>query len=94
MTFCCDMMEYHHQVVDCFADRIPNKIICFNPKFNEYGIKYDAISHIEINFCPWCGKKLPESLRERWHEELEKIGCDPSNNIDIPDKFKTDAWWK
>ena len=31
---------------------------------------------ITINFCPWCGTQLPESLRDRWFEELELLGKD------------------
>jgi hypothetical protein len=63
--------------------------------FDEYGIFiHDGGSSLTlINFCPWCGSKLPESKRDRWVEELEKLGfTDPFLRDDIPEEFKTDEW--
>ena len=69
-------------------------------KFNEYGIPiHDGengkiTSYIKIQYCPWCGKKLPDSLREKWFDELEKLGYDDPLNDDIPEKFKSDKWYR
>ena len=77
--------------VDRFA--CPDNLVAFIPKFQEYGlIVHDGgTSMIGITFCPWCGQRLPESLRERWFEELEGRGIDPSTDH-IPDDFQDDRW--
>ena len=47
----------------------------------------------EIHYCPWCGKKLPENLREKYCDILENLGYYPFDE-DIPDIYKTDEWWR
>jgi hypothetical protein len=69
-THCCeemtDRVNYrrpeHPDVCDC-ADNL----ISYSPELNEYGlIVHDGgSSSIQINFCPWCGSKLPESKRDQ-----------------------------
>lgn len=68
--------------------------IFFNEKFREYGVRYfdGGTSKQEIYFCPWCGIKLPESLRDRWFEVIEEMGYDASDD-DIPDHYKSCEWW-
>jgi len=63
--------------------------------FNEYGlIVHDGgSSSITIEFCPWCGTQLPESLRDRWFDELEALGFDNPFEQDIPKKYKTNEWY-
>ncbi|MBC7494763.1 MAG: hypothetical protein H7221_07125 [Flavobacterium sp.] len=48
--------------------------IVYVEKFNEYGLKIcdGGSSNILIEFCPWCGEKLPNSKREKWFDEIEK----------------------
>ena len=78
------------------------KLIYFSSKFNEYGIPiYDgenglATSYVLIQYCPWCGKQLPNSKRSEWFDCLEKLGFDsPLENFDeIPPKFKTSEWYE
>jgi hypothetical protein len=43
------------------------------PKFREYGIRVldGGSSFIILEFCPWCGTRLPESLRDRGFESVE-----------------------
>ncbi len=93
----------HEDPFDC-----PDNLIFYNAQFDEYGIilhstVFDEDGNIihegvhvyeVINCCPWCGEKLPESKRERWFEELEKIGVVDPWNEDIPKKYKTDAWYR
>src|SRR5262245_23164259 len=40
-------------------------IVTYNKKHNEYGIIIHdgGTSYVLILYCPWCGTKLPESLR-------------------------------
>jgi hypothetical protein len=51
-----------------------------------------------IWYCPWCGKKLPKSLEEKWGEILEnEYGItDPmfDDKNKVPPDFWTDEWWK
>jgi len=65
-------------------------------KFNEYGLKiFDGgSSYILIDFCPWCGERLPESRRDEWFDELEKLGIHDPMNESVPDKYRTDEWYK
>ncbi len=97
--YCCDAMrsqlelacEHHASPFDC-----PDALVAYSPKFNEYGlIVHDGGSSvIAISFCPWCGTKLPKSLRERWFEEVEAQGFDDPSDQSIPERYKTDAWWR
>lgn len=47
-----------------------------------------------IEFCPFCGRRLPEWLAERWWDELEAMGFDDPHHQDIPEEFRSDRWWK
>jgi hypothetical protein len=52
-----------------------------------------------IMYCPWCSKKLPERLRDKWFETLEKEynlddPCREEQEKWIPKEFETDEWWK
>ena len=49
---------------------------------------------MSIAFCPWCGAKLPESLRERWFAELQALGFDDPSEQDIPERYRGDAWYR
>ena len=65
--------------------------------FRSYGIKVlDGGSSVQrINFCPWCGKKLPRELGTELSkivfEELKLDGYDDSR---LPAEFQSDEWWK
>ncbi len=72
------------------------KSILYLPRFNEYGIpcQEDGVSMLHIEYCPWCGKKLPDSYREKWFDELLLLGFeDPIFDESIPEKYKSDKWW-
>ena len=66
----------------------------YSDRFDEYGlIVHDGgTSVIAIKFCPWCGSKLPESMRDRWFEELAALGFDDPGGQEIPERFLSDAW--
>lgn len=82
---CCEAMALH----------LKEKNIEYYAKFREYGIpvKDGGTSFIEIFFCPWCGQKLPTSLRDRWFELLDQKGVDYDDEENIPENMKTDSWW-
>src|SRR5438046_6897 len=69
---CCELMA------DFLADsRIA---ILYFPIFRVYSLpwlqKGRTISTVtkseKIDYCPWCGKKLPKGLSDEWFEILEK----------------------
>jgi hypothetical protein len=84
--FVCDQ---HPDRFDC-----PDTLLDYSPKLREYGlIVHDGGSSIrEISFCPWCGARLPASLRDRWFEELERLGVDPGGE-EIPEAYRSSDWW-
>lgn len=76
--------------------------IKYAPMFREYSVVLVGSSALQgIDFCPWCGAKLPESLRDLWFETLEKlmgesiydIAFDSNRFGEIPKKFQNEEWW-
>jgi hypothetical protein len=80
--------DRHEDVLTC-----PDALVLFTARFREYGlIVHDGGgSSVGIAFCPWCGRRLPESLRDRWFDELERRGIDPWTD-QIPAEFEDDRW--
>jgi hypothetical protein len=78
----------------CYLNEGDVAISCI-PKFREYGISVGdgGSSHIKLRYCPWCGIKLPQDLRNEWFDQLERLGHDPLAG-DLPEEFQSDAWWK
>ena len=74
----------------------PDAVIRYIEKFDEYGLLVNdgGSSIITIQFCPWCGKTLPESKRDLWFEKLENLGLDSPFEQNIPEAYKTNAWYK
>ena len=75
-------------------------IIHYSLKYDEYGISIhdgengSVNSYIQIQYCPWCGKKLPESKREEWFEKLITLGYENPFSDAIPKCFLSDEWYK
>ena len=75
--------------------------IYYNSVFREYYVQTKRKTVIlTMDFCPWCGSKFPESLREKFFDLLESeyeidadIG-DYKSRPDIPEEFRSDEWWK
>lgn len=92
-------MEMRRQV-NRVCDQHPNRFDCpdclisYWEKFREYGliIHDGCTSSCIIQFCPWCGKQLPESLRDQWFAELAVRGIDPWEG-EVPEEFLSSAWW-
>ena len=63
-------------------------------KFREFGIQYrdGGTSYQHIKFCPFCGTRLPSSLRDKWFDEIEKAGIDPWGE-EVPELYETSKWW-
>ena len=83
--FCCDQMKR----------QVAANLIKYDNRFDEYSIVVQSDDEVEvlqsITYCPWSGDILPISLRERWFDELERIGVDPLND-EIPFEFTSDTW--
>jgi hypothetical protein len=66
---CCGVMEAeierkceeHPDAFDC-----PEHIVYYSAQFGEYGILVHdgGSSYSVINYCPWCGTKLPTAVAE------------------------------
>lgn len=97
MKRCCKQMDFElaktcshgHERDECV-----DSLIKYIPKFDEYGIIiHDGGTAMSlIQFCPWCGSKLPSSRRDQWFAALEKQGIDPLAD-EVPAEFRTDAWF-
>ena len=76
-------------------EHCPDALVSYSEKFREYGlfIHDGGSSSLAINFCPWCGAKLPDSLRDQWFAELEVLGFDDPLSQEIPESFRTGAWY-
>jgi hypothetical protein len=89
---CCNQMNN-------FLDE---KKVCvgYDPTIREYYINLNGSNAIQIiQFCPWCGEKLPKNLSKEYFRILKKtynikhmLGI--MDNPNIPEEFKTDEWWK
>jgi len=93
-TWCCDKMKAEIEIFN----RAPTPFT-YNPYFREYSIFIpDTSSVFHINFCPMCGKILPNSLRKEWYGILRTTFHLNPNNLDdrakIPEEFLTEEWWK
>ena len=65
------------------------------PILREFGIRVldGGSSILVIHYCPWCGKRLPSSLRDEWFKRIEALGLEPWDD-GVPEDMQTDAWWK
>lgn len=87
--FCCSDMEYYIDNED--------GIIHYDSVFDEYGLNVpgDVFSFITINHCPWCGCRLPKSMRDEWFFQLEELGYEnPLLRNDLPIEYTSDKWRK
>jgi hypothetical protein len=79
-----------------------NKMLEYSPETRSYDLFLNDETTIctrqPVVYCPWCGKKLPKDLGVEWAKMVEKeLNIKSVWDIEwneIPDKFKTDEWWK
>lgn len=96
---CCDTMgiqltqecDQHPDPFDC-----PDVVVIYNAVLDEFGmpIRDGGISVMSMQYCPWCGAKLPESKRDLWFETLAELGFDDPADQSIPAEFCSDRWWR
>lgn len=66
----------------------------YEGRFREYALRVDSGTAVQlIGYCPWCGVRLPSSLRDEWFDALEARGVDPATDA-VPDDFTNDRWWR
>ena len=73
--------------------------IHYNPHFREYGVldtleRSQSIAMDLIAYCPWCGAKLPEPLRDAWFDRLDELGIEEPDDPAVPEEMFTDTWWR
>jgi hypothetical protein len=90
-NFCCTTMQ--NEILH------GSGLLDYNQKLREYGVR-DPKSFIVVimQYCMFCGKKLPTSLRDLWFDILENefglmnpLGKDKKK---IPGEFLSDQWWR
>lgn len=96
MIHCCKKMEYFLTNGSKNGQFSSDDIIYYAPEFDEYGIVVhdSGKSYIKIDYCPWCGQKLPESKKNLWFDELERLGIENPLEEELPEKFKSSEWWE
>lgn len=69
--------------------------LIYTSTFREYGVPIldGGSSYIVITFCPWCGQRLPSSLRDAWFEELDRLGIEPESEL-LPADLRSADWWQ
>lgn len=71
--------------------------LSYSPKVREFSllVRPDGEAGQMLHFCPFSGKQLPPSLRDRFFDELEAIGlCDGLADVErAPLEFRSEAWW-
>lgn len=95
---CCEVMD-SITTLDCEQHDIytcPDVLIIYIDKYDEYGIsiKDGGPSISLINYCPYCGSKLPGSKRDLWFDTLEDLGFDDPGEQNIPKEFHTSEWYQ
>lgn len=69
----------------------------YSPRFREFFLRARPGSAAVqlLQFCPFSGKSLPSSLRDRFFDELEALGLqDGLSDVDLaPEEFQGEAWW-
>ena len=95
-THCCEQMRAHVQAVSEPAALVAaDRAVLYDLVFDEYCLAGQGmtLSAEVLTWCPWCGRRLPPSKRERWFDELAREGLGP-DDPDLDERFRTDAWWR
>lgn len=76
----------------------PSSPFQYLPQVNEFGVDYiDGGTSMQlIEYCPFCGGKLPESKRDLFFEAIEELGIEYElgKNDQLPKDFQSDKWWR
>jgi hypothetical protein len=63
-------------------------------RFREYSISVldGGSSGLLLDYCPFCGQRLPGSLRNAWFDRLEEQGLEPED--ELPAEMQSGRWWR
>ncbi len=65
----------------------------YDPSMREYSITYSGDGSVQvIAFCPFCGARLPDSVRTAYFERRDAL--DPERKNDPPLEMQSDQWWR
>lgn len=92
---CLDMAWFISEPVE-WESQGPNPVILYIASHREYRIHISTRgkSSTLIQYCPWCSKKLPGSLTDKWYETLNELGFTDPSEQELSEKFNSDVWWK
>jgi hypothetical protein len=87
--YCCLTMDIHLSK--------KGTILRYDSQYREYTVGFPN-GGVLIQYCMFCGKKLPLSVRKEWYAILEEeYGLESPDEEDekkVPKEFWTDEWWK
>ncbi|MGB0684348.1 MAG: DUF6980 family protein [Magnetovibrionaceae bacterium] len=92
--------HYCYSMSECFCKIAPQ--YHYVARTREYGFRiadldrrldFQPIKILAAPYCPWCGEKLPRSVRPEWEEQMRARGVDPESE-EIPADLNTDTWWR
>jgi hypothetical protein len=74
-------------------------LLHYSQRFREYGVRIPkSTGSMLMDYCMFCGKKFPMSVRDEWFGILEnEYGLEWPDSKDkkkVPQEFWTDEWWK
>jgi hypothetical protein len=89
----------------------PRRMFWYVPEDREYGFRildlskpadHQPIKVFAAHYCPWCGTRLPESLKAERRRRLKALGIDPDADTKksrrtpskIPPEFRDETWWR
>ena len=92
--YCCEVMKAKLKNMESDV----RGVIDYHEVTREYSFPLLDKTNQLIQFCPWCGIKLPKDLNNEWEEIVAKefgiTEYDYWNEDKIPPEFKNDEWWK
>lgn len=102
---CCEQLEDElNRKCEQHQNNCPNSPFTYSPKVREWSIKLGdyweyngpntAYTVLNFRYCPFCGYKFPESLRDKYFDALEALGIDSWMEPEkVPEEYKSDKWW-
>jgi hypothetical protein len=102
MKFCCKdfLSKKFDGYISFYNERNGIEYISYYPRKRSYTISHSEELGTHMEYCPYCGKKMPKELTDEWYDILEKeyglIDVNPGDYHDkrIPKEFWTDEWWR
>ncbi len=89
-------MDIEAQFSEFFeAIEYTHECLHYIPKFREFSVKIldGGCSYLNLKYCPFSGKKFPESLRDVWFDKIQALGLEP-DDPSIPFEYSSDIWWQ